>query len=372
MRERLLFILFGLEPSLWDAISDAERRWFHLLLFLFAIDSVLLLLGCITNMSLVSSGWAWALGGGLLLTYVFWSILRFSYLTIRLSPAEINQKLQQQAIASDSGTLNGSAHQSNQLPGIINKIRSQISKIQDYLGFGRWLLFLFVGLIVLTVSFPFSYYLVYDEANTLNKAWRQQHLSEWAKTEQAYITRSLKPEILLLQEFKTKLDSLQSAGFTPGDAYFQQIARQLAEQEARLRNKEKKYNDEFKQHKNMLTQRWEHRHFMLHLIEFVLQKPTSMFIILLFFVLFFFPLVLLMYLKTGASFRYFSDSATNFRMIIVAEHQSTIKEVKRIVGMRYGNTGADAAGSIWADEPFNTKYSVPYLKKTEVPITVLG
>lgn len=401
MLERLLFVLFGLEPAFWGSVDAAERRWFRLLLIFFGINSLVLLIGSITNMHLASSGWGWAIGAGLVLTYVFWSILRFAYLTIRLSPSEINQRIQQKAnpennktgidsnpaasigartlaIATDASTtidpLTPLDSQPNSFLAVWKKWKGTavLKNFNEYFRFGRWLLFLFVGLIVLTLTFPFSYFLVRSKADSLNKEWREQHLADWEKSEKTYFDRSQQLYLQKLNQLRFKRDSLQTAGFTNKDDYFQRVLGEIAHQEQQIEQRSKDFYDKFNTQKFYLTKRWEHRHFMLHLIGFIWQQPSTNVVLVVLSILFLAPLFLLMHLKNGASFRYFSDSATHFRDVIIAEHQQTQAEINQILNLKYSKSNVKILESIWADEPFNTQYSTQYVPKTEVPISNLG
>jgi len=401
MLERLLFVLFGLEPAFWGTVDAAERRWFRLLLIFFGINSLVLLIGCITNMHLASSGWGWAIGAGLVLTYVFWSILRFAYLTIRLSPSEINQRIQQKANTGNnktgtdsnqaasigagknttapdaSTTIEPLTSLASQPSGLLPSLKkwmgtASLIKFSEYFGFGRWLLFLFVGLIVLTLTFPFSYFLVRSKANSLNKEWRERHLSDWEKSEKTYFDRSQQLYAHRLNELRIKRDSLQTAGFTNKDDYYQRVLGEIAQQEQQIKQRAQEFYDKFNTQKFYLSRRWEHRHFMLHLIGFVWQQPSTKVVLVVLSFLFLAPLILLMHLKNGASFRYFSDSATHFRDVIIAEHQQTQAEINQILKLKYSDSNVRILDSIWADEPFNTQYSTQYVPKTEVPISNLG
>ena len=371
MLERLLFVLLGLEPTFWGSVDASERRWFRLLLIIFGINSLVLLIGSITNMYLASSEWGWAIGAGLLLTYVFWNILRFSYLTIRISPSEINQRIQQKAHIT-AGPLSTTGVQPIDARPLWQKWKASLSQIHEFIGFGRWLLYFFVGLMVMTLSFPISYFLVHSKANALNQEWRRQHLAEWEKSEQANFIRLMQPDQQHLKDLLLKRDSLHAVGFTSSDEYYREMLVKISEQENRIEQRSQEFYVKFKSQKLYLTKQWAHRFFILQLVAFVWQQPSTKAVLVVLSFLFLAPLFMLMHLKTGTSFRYFSESATHFREVILLDHQQTQAEINQILTVKYGQIKGDHWPSIWADEPFNTQYSQQYLPKTEVPISTLG
>lgn len=371
MRDKWLFILFGLESGLWDSIGDAERRRFRMLLLFFGINSLLLLTGSIITMYLVRSAWSWALGGGFLLTFVFWNILRFSYLSIRISPSEFNQQIQRTLPGAEAGAAQPVVPHQKLFAALTHRSKAALHAVLALLGFGRWLLFLFTGLIVLALAFPYSYLLVYRKANTLNTELIARHLSRWEQSERADFKRSLQTDTDRLKELQTKCENVRRNGFTPDDAYFQEILVEITAQEELIRQKEQHFEDSFRQRYNSFRLRWEKRYFVIHLIELVIRQPGSLLVLFLLSFLFFAPLFLLFYLKTGRSFQYFTESARCFHEHISAEYHINQKEIQQVLKLKYGSLKPVLRDSIWADEPYNTRYLTPYVPKTEVPLSAL-
>jgi hypothetical protein len=383
-KDQLLFSLLGLEEEPWSKVNSAEQAVFGKLLGAFILISLLILITSIGNVYLISSSWAWAVGGGLLISFVFWNIVRFTMLTIRTSPIEINLEeldRQYQPIAKVDtkraptlGPFSGihrflmrGGH------GLGQHWETMRGKLGDWFGFGRWLLYGIFMLIISIQAFPMAFLFMKTRANEFNDQYRSTFLAQWKQDHEAQFEGSLKDNRREIDRLEKDLITMQRNGFPPDNPYYQQKLAECNAQKAKVQDRQAKFTAETENLYAALWNKNKDKYFLVSLIGFLTATPLYKGVYLILAVLYALPLVLLFQLKGNPKFSYFRESAKLFKETIDQDYlvyKENIKDLCRPAKLQ--KVGISAINpeepSVWLDPPFRTRYAMKYKPKPEVEL----
>jgi hypothetical protein len=376
--------LLGLEEELWPHVQSTEKAIFYKLLLSLILISLLLIGASIGNVYLIFSNWTLAISGGLLITFVFWNIIRFTMLTIRISPVEINleeldsqfQPQQSNTIVSEtaSASPSGSRNFLNRIGQIFGQPLVRMRRnFGDWFGFGRWLLYGIFLLIIAIQAFPITFLLMKTKAIAFNDRYRSNFLEQWKRDHVAHFESSLKDNRKEIASLETDLLAMQAKGFTSDDPYYQQKLEECNIQKNKLQDLQLRFQSEMEIKYANLCAKNKDKFFLVSLIRYVSGSSLYKGIYLIFGLLYAFPLVLLFRLKGDPQYSYFRDSAMLFKEAIYQDYlayQNSIQSLHR--NPRYLAAGIKVRNpedsSVWLDPPFRTRYSMQYEPKPEVSL----
>ena len=387
-KDQLLFSLLGLEEEPWSKVNSAERVVFSKLLWAFILISLLTLITSIGNVYLISSSWVWAVGGGLLVSFVFWNIVRFTMLTIRTSPIEMNLEeldRQFQPIAKEDkeskpaqGSFSGIHRFLNRRgQGLGQHWETMRGKLGDWFGFGRWLLYGIFLLIISIQAFPMAFLFMKTKAVDFNDQYRSAFLEQWKQDHEAQFESSLKDNRREIDRLEKDLMTMQRNGFPLDNPYYQQKLAECNAQKAKVHDRQAKFEMETDILYAALWNKNKDKYFLVSLIGFVTATPIYKGVYLILAVLYAFPLVLLFQLKGNPKFSYFRESAKLFKETIDQDYlvyKENIKDLCRPA--RLQKVGISALNpeepSVWLDPPFRTRYAMNYESKREVELQIIN
>jgi hypothetical protein len=383
-KDQILFFLLGLEEEPWSKVNSAERSVFGKLLGSFILISLLTLITSIGNVYLISSNWIWAVGGGLLLSFVFWNIVRFTMLTIRTSPIEINLEeldRQYQPIASvdakpapTMGPLSGIHRFLNRRgQGLGQHWETMRGKLGDWFGFGRWLLYGIFLLIISIQAFPMAFLFMKTKAVDFNDQYRSAFLEQWKQDHEAQFESSLKDNRRAIDRLEKDLMTMQRNGFPVDNPYYQQKLAEFNAQKAKVHDRQAKFEAETDILYAALLNKNQDKYFLVSLIGFVTATPFYKGVYLILAVLYALPLVLLFQLKGNPKFSYFRESAKLFKETIEHDYLVYKENIKDLCSpAKLQRLGISARHpeepSVWLDPPFRTRYAMKYEPKPEVEL----
>lgn len=383
-KDRLLFSLLGLEQEPWSKVNTAERAVFGKLLGSFILISLLTLITSIENVYLISSNWVWAVGGGLLISYVFWNIVRFTMLTIRTSPIEMNleeldrqfQPIAKEDKESEQGQSAISGIQQFLIrrgQGLGQHWETMQGKLGDWFGFGRWLLYGIFLLIISIQAFPMAFLFMKTKAVDFNYQYRSAFLEQWKQDHEAQFESSLKDNRREIDRLEQDLMTMQRNGFPLDNPYYQQKLAECNAQKAKVHDRQAKFEAETDILYAALWNKNQDKYFLVSLIGFVTATPLYKGVYLILAVLYAFPLVLLFQLKGNPKFSYFRESAKLFKETIDQDYMVYKENIKDLCSpAKLQKVGISALHpeepSVWLDPPFRTRYAMKYEPKPEVEL----
>jgi hypothetical protein len=384
VKDQLLFSLLGLEEEPWSKVNSAERAVFGKLLGLFIVISLMILISSIGNVYLISSNWVWAVGGGLLVSFVFWNIVRFTMLTIRTSPIEINLEeldRQFQPIVKEDKEAEPANSTFSGILGLLNRKGQglghrwvKVSKqLGDWFGFGRWLLYGIFLLIISIQAFPMAFLFMKTKAVDFNDQYRSAFLEQWKQDHEAQFESSLKDNRRAIDRLEKDLMTMQRNGFPVDNPYYQQKLAEFNAQKAKVHDRQAKFEAETDILYAALLNKNQDKYFLVSLIGFVTATPFYKGVYLILAVLYALPLVLLFQLKGNPKFSYFRESAKLFKETIEHDYLVYKENIKDLCSpAKLQRLGISARHpeepSVWLDPPFRTRYAMKYEPKPEVEL----
>ena len=385
-KDQLLFSLLGLEEEPWSKANSAERVVFSKLLWAFILISLLTLITSIGNVYLISSSWVWAVGGGLLVSFVFWNIVRFTMLTIRTSPIEMNLEeldRQFQPIAKEDkeskpaqGSFSGIHRFLNRKgQGLDHRWVKVSKKLGDWFGFGRWLLYGIFLLIISIQAFPVAFLFMKTKAVQFNDQYRSAFLEQWKQDHEAQFDGSLKDNRKEIDRLEKDLMTMQRDGFPLDNPYYQQKLAECNAQKIKIQDRQAKFQTETEILYAALWNKNKDKFFLVSLIGFVTDTPLYKGVYLILAVLYAFPLVLLFRLKGNSGYTYFRESAKLFKETIDQDYLVYKKSIQVLCNpAKLQKVGISALNpeepSVWLDPPFRTRYAMKYEPKPEVELQI--
>lgn len=387
-KDQLLFSLLGLEEEPWSKVDSAERAVFGKLLGLFIVISLMILISSIGNVYLISSNWVWAVGGGLLVSFVFWNIVRFTMLTIRTSPIEINiEELdrQFQPIAKEDKEAEPANSAYSGILGFLNRRGQGLDhrwvkaskQLGDWFGFGRWLLYGIFLLIISIQAFPVAFLFMKTKAVQFNDQYRSTFLEQWKQDHEAQFEGSLKDNRKEIDRLEKDLMSMQRNGFPLDNPYYQQKLAECNAQKIKVQDRQAKFQTETEILYAALWNKNKDKYFLVSLIGFITDTPLYQGVYLILAVLYAFPLVLLFRLKGNSEYTYFRESAKLFKETIDQDYLVYKKSIQVLCNpVKLQKVGISALNpedpSVWLDPPFRTRYAMNYEPKTEVELQIIN
>ena len=385
-KDRLLCSLLGLEVELWSQVKSAEKSVFGKLWWALMVMALVLIVASIGNVYLIMSNWGWALGVGLLMSYVFWNIIRFTMLTIRVSPIAINlEELERQFQPKQSITAVSAKATTypKWVTRLLNSSRNRLGQpwqtlrknLGDWFGFGRWLLYGIFSLMIAIQAFPLTFLLMKTKAIAFNDQYRANFLEQWKRDHVAHFESSLKDNRKEISRLETDLLSMKAKGFTSDDPYYQQKLEECNIQKNKLQDLQRRFQSEMEIKYATLWAKNKDKYFLVSLIHYVSGSSLYKGIYLILVGLYAFPLVLLFRLKADSRYSYFRKSAKLFKEVIqqdYLDYRGRIQDLCR--NPRYLAAGIKVRNpeesSVWLDPPFRTRYIKHYEPKPEVSLQI--
>jgi hypothetical protein len=189
--DKLVNYILGLEPDLWHTISCKEKSRYKILVFCFIAFVALSLSSSIFLVYMISSNRLLAMGGGLMLTFVTFNIVRFSLVILRRSvyPKVIESENEEIALV-DSKVIDSKAKQ------IINKgltlIRSTFNFQNLIPGLGSLVRIVILSTMCLLVVFPLTCFMHSKQVDAICNAERTVLLNNFKEQNESILRTQLK------------------------------------------------------------------------------------------------------------------------------------------------------------------------------------
>jgi hypothetical protein len=357
--DEFVIAVLGLEESLWAQISTAEQRKYSIAVFLFAILSALCMLASFVFIYMITSALPAVIIGGLILSFILISMIRFSLISLRKSVFD-NPNIQEVAEAASKPL------------GFFQKIKSKFKNLFRFKpitansaipGLAMAIRIFFMGVIAMLIIFPLACLLNYNSIQQINIQKRsalvqayQQQLAVQSNIEQ----KSLLQKIALLNN-----QIKNYKGFYYKNSLGQKLQESLAQTKAayaaNLKQEAINQSQALAQYQKQIANSY------YPVLSFYYVYSTASFWLVLGIVcyLLFYPHFLIAILNKFKIYQYANLAIEKYRKSIDEDYANLNLYSDRIIKKKYPNLFSSIQkNDLWADYPYKTIMSyVPAVRK---------
>jgi hypothetical protein len=377
--------LFGLEHDLWEQTNEGERTVYNRAMYCFMIFLLLAFIASCMLVYLIAGNVISSIPGGILVSLIIGSIVRFSMIILRRSIFD-ELKLKQQATpiapkpvsvapANQPATTNQpvAGTTANAAAGRfagIKKLFSRFSfklpgaqsKVPGFAGFIRLIIMTVMGLLVL---FPLATLLHKSRIDQLNEEKRQVYVQEFEKDATVALTNSL--SLLMREKSAIQADLILNAGIYQTDGLIREKKLAIARIDSLMQVEKADHAERYAIQYEHFQEELEGQYFLSLSFRAVTTMPFFILTLLVIAFLLIYPHFLLYRLKTNQSYKYSTLSTDHYRSIIDEAYEQTEKAGYALLKSKYGyeRKGYDK-DVYWENPPYNTKPHQPFAERKPV------
>jgi len=312
--DKLLFILLGLEQSLWSQVPIQEKNRYRLVFVCFLIFSILSMISSVYLVYLISSSIVVSLIGGAILTFVIVSTVRFSLIILRKSVFPDSEAIVNPITTVHNTEVIGDRNFLLNLKKNVTHLGRYTSK---FLNLGI-LLKVFILLIMCTVvSFPLVSLFNFQKVENLTQIER-------LKVEHEFVDQKEMQRKLGMYYFDKRIIDLEvklTQALKEG-RQDQQLYSDMINQKELLKIQQLEYNENFKKEYDLDYIDFQNKnniqYFIVNIFSSVVNFNGFGFIILFVCLIVFYPHFLLNQLKNSQKYTYSKISTLHFQNQIEA------------------------------------------------------
>ena len=357
--DEFVIAVLGLEESLWIQISAAEQRKYSIAVFLFAILSALCMVASFVFIYMITSTTIVAILGGLILTFILISMIRFSLLSMRKS-------------VFDKPNIEETTELAVKPNGILQKLKSKIKSIFSFKpitadsaipGLAMVIRLFFMSVIATLIIFPLACLMNYSniqqitiqKRNALVEAFEQQEKSQSIK----------EGERLLLQIDQLNNQIKNYKGFYYENSLGQKLKETLIQTKAayatHLQQAEINQSNNLAQYQKQIA----NSYFPVLSFNYVYNTAGFWLVVGIVCYLLFYPHFLIAILNKFKIYHYANLAIEKYRKSIDEDYFALNNYSDNLIKKRYPKLFSSIQkNDLWADYPYKTVMNhVPVVRK---------
>jgi hypothetical protein len=378
LSENITIELFGLEKDLWAKTMDTERTVYGTAMWCYMAFLVLACISSCMLVFLITGNIFSSIFGGILVTLIIGSIVRFSMIILRRSIFdEIKVKQNTTPIVAKQTEVNNttvvtpSTNKVSKLRSLFRKVKfswpTSHSKVPGFAGLIRLVIMTVMGLLVL---FPLATLLHKSSIDELNDQKRVFYKQEFEKDANVALVNSLS----LLNKEKSLIDEdlIKNADIYQTDGLVREKRQAIARIDSLIVVEKASHEERYAIQYDHFLDELEGQYFIALSFKAVVKMPFFYVSLLLIFFLLTYPHLLLYRLKTNQSYSYSSESTKRYRENIDTSYKQTTAEGYALLKKKYGyDRGGYNVDVYWENPPYNTIPHQPFAERTKVKKEVI-
>ena len=357
--DEFVIAVLGLEESLWIQISAAEQRKYSIAVFLFAILSALCLLASFVFVYMITSTISVAIIGGLILSFILISMIRFSLISMRKS-------------VFDNPNIQEVAESAIKPIGFFQKIKLKIKSLFSFKpitsnspipGLAMAIRLFFMSVIAFFIIFPLACLMNYSNILQINVQKRIALVESFQQQEKVQSTKEGERLLLQIDQLNNQIKNYK--GFYYENSLGQKLKETLIQTKAayaaHLQHEEINQSNAIAQYQKQIA----NSYFPVLSFYYVYSTASFWLVVCIVCYLLFYPHFLIAILNKFKIYHYANLAIEKYRKSIDIDYANLNQYSDRIIKKKYPNQYSSIKkNDLWADYPYKTVMNhVPVVRK---------